>query len=158
MLQSDENRIFTVKHTTYKIIGWVNLLLFTFATIMSWRANTGYIPLIFLFFALLGLYIVLASGHMEVDSKSIRFYSHFGKYKINWDEIKYIEIDKQLGNIVFFGDEKVLQTIGLQGWTGKKEKLEMADFLFEQIENRKIEIRQTEKAMFRLSKNTKIKS
>ena len=158
MFQPDESKIFTVKHTTYKVIGWMNLLLFTLCTAVSWKVGTGYIPLVFLFFVLLGLYVIWATGHMEADSISIRFYSHFGKYEINWDEVEYIEMDKQAGNIVFFGKNKVLQTIGPTGWTGKKEKLEMINFLFGQIENRKIEVRQTEKAMYRLSKNTKVKN
>lgn len=156
MSQSNENKIITVKHTTYKIVGWLCLLLFAFATIMSWRANTGYLPLIFLFFVLLGLYIIWTTGRMEADSNSIRFCSHFGKYEMKWEEVDYIEIDKQMGNVVFFGKNQVLQTIGPAGWDSKKEKLEMINFLFGELKNRAIEIRQTEKAMFRSSKNTKL--
>ena len=157
MLQSGD-RILTVRHTFYKFAGWIGVLFSVFCTVMSWRANTGYLPLLFLVFGLIGFYIILVSGRMETDSKSIRFYSHLGKYEMNWNEVEYVEIDRQMGNIVFFGKNKVLQTIGPMGWTGKKERLEMATFLFGQIKNFEIDVRQTEKAMYRLSKNTKVKN
>jgi len=157
MLQSHNlTKIFRIKHTFIKIVGWINILFCAFFAVMSWRAGaTPGVSFIFVFFITLGVYLVLASGDMEADSESIRLNLSLAKYRINWSDIEYIEVDQQYGNMAFFGNGKVLNIIGPAGWSGN-EKQEMINFIFHRIDELGIEVRQTQKAMFRLSKNTKI--
>jgi hypothetical protein len=158
MLQSNKlTKVYKVKHTSVKIIGWLNILLFGFGAVGAWYANTPFgFVLIFVFAFLLGIYLVAASGDMEADLESIRFNQPFTKYRMNWDDIECVEFDQQFGNMVFFGKGKILNVIGPAAWSGKNEKQEMINFVFGRIEELGIELRQTQKAMFRLSKNTKV--
>lgn len=74
---------------------------------------------------------------------------------MKWNEVQYVEIDSQGGSMVFVGENKKLAVNGPTLWSGK-DKLDLARLMSAQLERYDIEIRPTEKAMFRLSRNTKV--
>ena len=157
MSLTDTTRALTIKHTGYRVVGWACIAFFRFCTLGSWNAGAGRISLIFLGMAVLCSYLILNSGSMQVDSDSIRYYLPFRRYQIRWNEVQYIEIDKQGGSMVFVGENKQLAVNGPIAWSGK-DKFEISRLIGKQINRYNIEIRGTEKASFRLSRNTKIRS
>lgn len=150
------DKVFIVHHTFYKSIGWFGLILFLSMASISLYIGITLAFIFFLVFFIFNIYMLLTIGYMEVDSESIRYYSPRGKYQMKWEEIEYIEIDQQFNNMAFFGDNKTLNVIGSTGWSDKEAKRETGTFIAEQIKNLGIEIKRTQKAMFRISKNTKI--
>ena len=151
---TDTTRALTVYQTFYKVVGYLCLAFFIFCAVMSWRAGAHGATLVFLIFVTLGGYVILSSGSLQMDSQYIRYYLPFRSYQIRWNEVQYIEMDKQASSMVFVGENKQLPVHGPAVWSGK-DKREMALLISAQIDTYGIEIRQTEKAMFRLSKNTK---
>jgi|GEM_PF-1311235 len=149
-------RALTIKHTYYKVVGWVGIAFFMICTLGSWSAGAGRTSLIFLGFVVLGSYLILNSGSMQVDSDSIRYYLPFRSYQIKWNEVRYIEVDSQVGSMVFVGENKQLAVNGPMAWTGK-DKFEIGSFISAQQDKYNIEVRVTEKAPFRLSRNTRVR-
>lgn len=129
---------------------------------MAWRANPGraspvthaFVVLMFLTFVALGVYLLFSSGSLEVDEQRVTYRTVLAEYRMNWSEITYIEIDGRGSNIVFCGKHKRLAALGPMWWSGNKRG--MLGLLGNQVDNAGIEIRQTEKANYRRSKNTKV--
>jgi hypothetical protein len=154
-LHADGSRPLIVKPTFVKVLAWVCIVLFLFCAVMSWRAGGVGVPLFFLLFVALGLYLLLFSGSVEMDAQTITYRTPLAQYRIKWDEVSRIEIDSQGGNVVFCGENKRLAAVGPMYWSGK-DKMEMLKLVGAQAKQRSIETEQTEKAMFRSSKNTKV--
>ena len=151
----DSTRVLVIKHTLNIVLGWVGFVFFMLGGVMSWRAGARGTSLVFLVFVALSSYLLLNSGSMQVNSDSIKYYLPFRSFQIKWNEVKYIEIDRQAGSMVFVGENKRLSTNGPKLWTGK-DKNDAGKLFSSQIDRHGIELRQTEMAMFRLSKNTKL--
>jgi hypothetical protein len=147
----------SVTHTPYKIVGWMCITFFAFGSFMAARAGAFGVALFFLLFVGLGIYIVLGAGSMKVNAKEICYGLPLASYKIEWREIKYVEADKQFSSLVFVGENKRLAVNGVTSWTRKKGQ-KMMEFLLEQMRQNSIEFKQTEWAMIRTSKNTKVHS
>lgn len=143
-----------VAHTPYKIVGWTCIALFTLGSIMAARASAFGVALFFLLFVGLGIYILLGSGSMTVNAKEIRYNLPLASYKIEWREIKHVEVDRQFSSFVFVGENKRLAVNGVTSWT-RKNGQKMLEFLLEQMRQNSIEFKQTEWAMVRTSKNSK---
>ena len=144
-----------IKHTPYRVLGWMLITFCVFCAIGSWRAGARGVALGFLLVSLVGVFIVFSSGSMHVDSDSIKYYLPLASYQIRWNEVRFIEIDAQGGNMVFVGENKRLAVNGPMSWSGK-DKRQMRDLIMAQIEKYEIQVRLTSKAMFRLSKNTRV--
>ena len=153
-----------VKHTSVIVLGWICIIFFLFGALMSWRAGQGKMSVVghvsvvglFLLFVFLGIYLLLSSGSLEMDDQGITCRSYLAQYRISWSEVKHIEIDRQGSNIVFCGENKQLAALGPMFWSGD-DKLRMLRLLDAQVRKGGIEIRQTEKAHYRFSKNTKVR-
>jgi hypothetical protein len=140
-----------------KGVAWVCALLFLLAAVWSWLDGAGKASLLFLIFVALGAYLILASGSLEMNKDSITYTTPISVYRIRWGEVTEIEIDLNGGNLVFIGQNKRLSALGPSCWSGKNKE-RMLRFFSAQVETRGIEVKQTQKAMWRLSKNTKIKA
>ena len=137
-----------------RVVASVGIIFFLFCGVMSWRADDGWPTFLFVGFMLVGVYLLM-TGSVEMDAQHVAYRTPVGTYRIKWDEVSRIETDAQGGNIVFWGADKRLNVVGPGYWSGK-DKLEMLMFLTRQIEEYGIEVVETQKAMFRLSKNTKV--
>jgi len=155
MSSPDTTRALIIKHTYSKIVGWICTAFFIFCSVSAWRAGQRGASLVFLVFVALGSYILLSSGSMQVYSDSIRYYLPLRRYQIKWNEVRSIEIDSQGSSMVFVGENKRLAVNGPMFWTGK-DKRDAARLIAIQIDRYEIEVRTTEKAMFRLSRNTRV--
>ena len=151
----DATRVLVIRHTFYMVVGWVGIVFFMLCGVMASRAGARGSSLLLLGFAALSGFLVLNSGSMQIDSNSIKYFLPFRSFQIKWNEVKYIEIDSQGGSMVFVGENKRLATNGPKIWTGK-DKNDAGKLMSAQIDRHGIELRQTEMAMFRLSRNTKL--
>jgi hypothetical protein len=152
-----ESEPLIIKHTPQKVVGWLCVAFFTFGGVSAWLAGQRSASLLFLVFVALGGFILLNSGSMHVDYDSITSYLPFRSYQIKWNEVRYIEIDRQGGSMVFVGEDKKLAVNGPALWAGK-DKRDAANLIAAQMDRYGIEFRLTEKAMLRLSRNTKVRT
>jgi len=151
----DTSRALIIKHTPVKVVGWLGVAFSTFCTAGALSAGARGSALVFIAFAALGVFTILTSGSMQVDSHSIRYYLPLRSYQIKWNEIRSMEIDRQGYNMVFVGDNKRLAIIG-PGYWSRRNKLETLNLIGTQIDKYGIQILPTQKALFRLSRNTRI--
>jgi hypothetical protein len=154
MSSADTTGVLIVKHTPSKVVGWLGVAFFLFCGVAASRAGDGGTSLWFFVLLLPGVYLILSSGSMQVDSDSVRYHLPLRSYQIRWNEVQYMEIDKTGSKMVLGGGNKRLAMIGPYLWSNKN-KNRMLQFIGEQVDKYGIQIRPTEKAMFRLSKNTK---
>jgi hypothetical protein len=134
----NQNKVIVHTHWAIKVIALIGLLiggLFLYAYVLNpssdiWRG-------VLLFF-LCGLLWILASSNIEMSDQYILVQVPYGRFKINWDEVKYVETDGAL--FAFTGEEKrVVIAIPLMSSSKKK----MCDLMNSQIEKRKIRIKQS---------------
>ena len=136
-------------------MGWITVAFSLFCSVGAWSAGDYRPSLLFLIFGALGGYLILGSGSMLVDATFITYHLPLRSYEIKWKEVRYIEIDAGGGNMAFVGDNKRLAVIGPAFWSGK-DKIYIQKLVGEQLDKYEIEVRVTAKAMFRLSKNTRL--
>lgn len=152
--KADGSRTLIARPTSIRVLASACIAFFLFCGVMSWRADAGSVTLLFFGFVLLGIYLLMA-GSVEMDAQQVTYRTPISTYRIGWNEVSRIEIDGQGGNIVFWGEGKRLNAVGPGCWSGK-DKPGMLRLLSKQVEKYGIEVKKTQKAMFRLSKNTKV--
>lgn len=138
---------------TYKIFVAINTVLFSAATFLSWH-QLGYGSLLFLFFALLGVILLLRKGVLEVDRRHISYETRFGKFKIPWENVTHVEYDDIL-IMAFRGQKQCLKIPSTLELRNGKEKDHFYFFLDQIIEEKNIERRRSSWASFRFNKNTR---
>ena len=151
------DKFLIVKPTLIRVIGWICILLFLFGTIGAWRAGAQKPALIFLVFVGLGVFLVLFSGTLEMTSEIIIFHTYLKRYQMRWDEVTHLELDRVGSNIVFWGENKRLVGMGPYYWQGADRK-DMLLLVATQIDKLGLTVQQSEKAMFRRSKNTRVRA
>ena len=156
LLTTDGRRPLIVKPIPLRVLASLFVAFSLFGAVMAWRAGQGNVSPWFLVFGAIGVYLLLDTGSIEMDAKTIKYRTPLAQYQIEWDEVTQIQVDRGGGNMVFFGKDKRLATIGPTFWSGK-DKLEMLILADEQIKKHGVETQVTNKAMFRLSKGTKIR-
>ena len=154
MSSADTTGVLIVKHTPCKVVGWLGVAFFLFCGVAASRAGDGGASLLAFVLLLPGVYLGLSSGSMQVDSDSVRYHLPLRSYQIKWNEVQYMEIDITGSNMVLVGENKRLAMIGPYLWSNKNKR-RMLGFMADQVDKYGIQIRVTQKAMFRFSKNTK---
>lgn len=144
-----------MKHSVHKVLGWVAMVFSIYVMWITWRAGDRGSFLVALGFAAVACYFLLNVGSTHVDSDSIRYYLPFRTYQIRWSEVKYIEMDAEGASLVFVGENKTLSMNGPRLWTGK-DKNDLQKLMVAQMKSYSIELRQTQKALFRRSKNARV--
>jgi hypothetical protein len=89
---------------------------------------------------------------LEMTSEAIRVIRLGKRQRMRWDEIDYIQHDFGWHRWVAYGDNKRLAVAGIQMLSGD-DQAEMMDMLSVQIEQRRIETRRKERALFTWSRN-----
>ena len=148
-------RPLTVKPTQAIVVGWVCVAFFVGCAFFSWRAGQGEVAPLFLLFVGLGGYLILTAGTIKMDSDTITYITILARYQMRWSEVERIETDMSGSSVVFFGNNKQLAMYGLGYWSGV-DREQMLRVMTAQTELRQIKTEQTQKAMYRRSKNTKL--
>lgn len=133
-------------------VAWICVALFSSFLILSLFIGQFLLSLPFLFFIALGVFLLLNSGSININSLKICLNIPFGHYEIDWDEVENIETDIQRGALVFSGNNKRVVIAGPVWWAGP-DKMALISFLNVEIERRGIEIKRSQKALFKMSKN-----
>jgi len=155
-LNTSNAQLLVVKPFWLRVIAWVCIIFFLACTFFSWRARAGWAPLLFLGFVLLGVFILLFTGTVEMDDDQINYRTSFNTYRIRWDEVTKIELDSQGNSMVFFGDDKQLNVVGPAYWTGKN-KGAVNRLIGRQAQRYNIRVEISSKAMYRRMRNTKVR-
>ncbi|MFH2091455.1 MAG: hypothetical protein ABIJ31_03755 [Pseudomonadota bacterium] len=137
-------------------LAWLGIVLFSGFFILSLSVGQVLLGLPFVFFIGLSVYLILVSGSVEVNSSRIHLSIPLGQYEVGWDEVNNIETDIQRRALVFIGFNKRVAIAGPVWWAGK-DKNALITFLNAEVERRGIEIKQSQKALFKFSKNSKVK-
>ena len=151
------DKLLVAKPTFVRVVGWVCIIFFLFGATGAWRAGAQKPAVIFLVFVGLGLFLVLFSGTLEMNSEIIIFHTYLKRYQIRWDEVTHLELDRVGSTMIFWGENKRLVGVGPYYWQGADRK-DMLLLVATQIDKLGLTVRQSEKAMFRRSKNTKVRS
>lgn len=154
LLKEDGSRTLVARPTPVRVLGAACIIFFLFCGVMSWGVGPVWGTLMFFGFVLVGVYLLLV-GSVEMDARHVTYRTPLGTHRIGWDEVLRIETDAQGGSIVFWGEGKRLNTIGPEYWS-EKGRVEMLLFLRKQVQQYGIKVIVTPKAMFRLTKNTKV--
>jgi hypothetical protein len=141
-----------------KGLGWVIALLFLYLAAWGWLTGIGAASLLFLLMAALQTHLILgAAGSMEMNRDFVTYITPIGRRRIGWDEVTEVETDWNEAALVFIGPNKRLKVIGPRLWSGK-DKERMLRLFSAQVENRGIDVKRRYTAIWRLNKNTKVKS
>jgi hypothetical protein len=154
-LQNSES--LTVYMKPARKLAWICIALFSSFSILSFFIGLYIIVLLHLAFAGLGVYLLLTSGSISINTQKIRLQNNIGCYEIFWDEVNYIETDSMRGALVFNGGNKRVAFPGPAWWAGP-DKMAFISLLDAEIKNRSILTKKSQKALWRLSKNSKINS
>jgi hypothetical protein len=135
----------------------VVVLASLYFAVWFWPIADGAVSLLFLLIAALQTYLILATGSIEMDRDSVTYITSIGRRRIGWDEVTKVETDWNKGSLIFIGPNKRLRVIGPTFWSGK-DKERMLRLFSAQVENRGIDVKQRRTSIWRLNKNTKVKS
>ena len=155
--QSAEESLRVGGKAFFKVLGWLFAILFLYLAGWCWLTGKAALSLLFLLIAALQTYLILATGSIEMDRDSIAYITPISRRQIGWDEVIEIETDWNEGTMVFIGPNKRLNTLGPTFWSGK-DKERMLRLFSAQIETRGIDVKRRYTVIWRLNKNTKIKS
>ncbi len=153
---SDFNQPLVARPTHARVIAWVSIAFFLFCAVMAWRAGQGDVSPFFLLFVVLGIYLLVSVGTVEITPAFVTYKTPWATYAISWDEVERVEIDAQRGALALIGDNKRVVTIGPAYWSGKDKRQLLALFKAT-IEKRSIPIISTQKVLFKLSKNARVR-
>ena len=99
--------------------------------------------------------MVASAGTVEVTSDDIRLTSLLGVFTIRWDEIRYVEIDRQRSSLVFRSGDKRLPIVGAPFSRGPHVSA-MRRLIEGELRHRQIPIHTTQLAMWRLRRNVRV--
>ena len=152
----DSGKLLIIKPTALRVIAWIGIGFFLFCTIGSWRAGAGKVVWVFVFFVGLGVFLLLLSGTLEMNSETIIYRTPLARHQIRWEEVTRVELDKIGSTMVFWGENKRLVALGPYYWQGP-DRTDVFLLVAAQIDKLGLNVEQSERAMFRRSKNTKVR-
>jgi hypothetical protein len=147
-------RLLTVRSTAVEVIAGLTVVFFTLCSALSWWAGQGGVAPWFLIFVALGALLLVKAGSVEMNQEFISHKNLWARHLLKWEDVDRIEMDAQGGAMVFLGGEKRLALLGPAYWSGR-DKTELLALLACMIEEKKIAVRQTRSALFKLSKNVR---
>ncbi|MFO0691604.1 MAG: hypothetical protein U0900_23100 [Myxococcota bacterium] len=140
---------------SYQIIGGVCAVFFLGCSVGAFLARQ-YPPIaIFGFFLLMGLYMLLFSGSYELDDVAIHHKSLLGHFRMQWSEVKRVEIGTQ-GSLVLHGDGKRFSLPPASYWSGK-QKPEAFELLKRKLESSAAPTHQSSVGDYKIHKNVRVR-
>jgi hypothetical protein len=105
--------------------------------ILQPRSDTWVGFFLFGFFGATAWFVV--STYFEISNQYVLINTFYGRFRINWDEVKYIETNGHL--YAFIGEDK--RVVIVTPLMASSKMKELNDFIMQQTEERNIEVRQT---------------
>lgn len=144
---------YRIEMSSYRVAGWACLVLFAVIAMAAYNSGARVPGICFLSFALLGLYMVLRAGSFQIDEERVVHQSAFGAWQLRWDEITHVEIGSG-GTLVLSGEEKRFVLSPPPWW--RRTDREALRYVLAQFETRKLEVRLSRTADYKIMKNTRI--
>jgi hypothetical protein len=138
-----------------RVIGALNLLMFSSFAVMAWMSQQQGPALAFVVFATIGLALIGSAGTIEVDDQAIVVHNGPTQHRIAWTEVREFLHDHRAQQLVFRGMDKQLAILGPSYWSGP-HRLVLYDYLMTQLVSRAIPIRESAKATLARSRNTRV--
>ena len=117
----------------YQVIGLVAVVFGGGAFLGAFLDHQYGVSVLFVVFAVLGIYIILAVGRYTLDEVGITHRNFFGTYRMLWGEIRKIEIGRSgieatdsAGALLLLGDNKQFSVAQPSAWSGPQKTKALA--------------------------------
>lgn len=137
-----------------RIIGAAAMGLFSFASLLSWRAGEGLAAMMFLVFVALGLWLALGSGHVAADGDAVSVNGLLGRYELAWERVRKVE-GSGYGTLVLHADDARLVVPPPMLWSGP-EKQALRALIARQLRERALTVRHSRFADCRIHKHVRV--
>lgn len=136
------------------VTGWVGLIFSAVIVVLAFFQGKLIIAFLFVPLLVLGTTKVLFSGAVEMDAEAVTRTNRLGRYRMEWEEIEWVETTVRGTPMVFRGDAKQLVIPGPRLWTGT-DREEIGEWLQMQLAEYQIEVRRLAWVDFKWSRNTR---
>lgn len=142
-------------HWVVQVIGWAGLAFFALDAVEALRLGQVLQGIVYLGLTAACMVVLMSWGLTELNEKTIERRTLFGSWRIEWDEIRCIEVDPFDTILVLLGDDCQLVIPGPWMWSGVNKRGALA-VLLSQARERGIPLRRTALAAFKFSRRTRI--
>ena len=144
-----------IEMRSYRFVGGAMLALSGLGSLLALADGERQAALGLAIAALVGLYQLFAAGFFVIDEQGIAHQSAFGRWRILWREVGYVEIGAADGSMVFHAGEKQFVLSPPQWWPNDA-RANALEYLYAQIEAHKLPMRQTRSAAFKVMRGTRV--
>jgi len=137
----------------YKVIGAVCCVFFVGCGIGAFLAKQYWPILVFMFFALMGIYILVCVGSYELSETEISHTNLFGRFRMRWRDVREAEFGTQ-GSIVLHGRDMRFVVAPPSAWSGE-QKAAAIDLLCEKLDVPEIKSHSSNLADYKTHKNVR---
>jgi hypothetical protein len=148
------NTSLTVTMRPAKKLAWSGIGLFSMFSILSFLFDRPFLSLPFFGFIGVNIFLLSISGTIRLSSSKITLEIPLGRYEIGWNDVICVETDIQRGAIVFVGNNNQVALAG-PGWWDGSDKAAAISYLNSETKRLGIRIKQSQKALFKLSKRSR---
>jgi hypothetical protein len=146
---------YEVSLASYKIVGWLSIVFFTFCSIASFMARQ-YSPIVaFGFFVALGIYTIVGAGKFVFSQEGVTHRTTFRTYRIHWKEVKGIEIGTADGTFVLHGENKRFVVAPPSAWSGP-QRVNAYSFFATKLQDSGIIPYTSRVAAYKIHKNVRV--
>jgi hypothetical protein len=146
------------KKTWVTVLGWGGLTVYGGAVILSWLAGERGWSLVFLTPIAVWSISLIFPAAIEIDTRTITYIiPPFGRYRMRWDEVQWIEQSLDSSWMILHGKNKKLAMLGTDLWAGAE--IDTALVLMKAlVQQKNIIVRTRPRASLKIfSKNTRIR-
>jgi len=147
---------------SYQVIGLVVGVMGGGAFLGAFLDHQYGVSVLFVVFAVMGIYVILAVGRYTLDEVGITNRNFFGTYRMLWGEIRKIEIGRSgaeatysAGALLLLGDNKQFSVAQPSAWSGP-QKTEALALLSKKIAESGVTPVETYWAAFKSHRNVKV--
>jgi len=138
-----------------RVVSWVYIVFSMGMTVGASLAGNWEFGIVFTLCLLLGVFLLIVVGSLEMDREFVTYKSIWATYRIRWDEIEFIEMDEPGLGVIFEGHGKRL-AVGALNYQPPQKLIELQAFLQTKRNDRHLEFRVSRSLSMKASKNTKI--
>jgi hypothetical protein len=145
-----------VDHWLIQMIGWAGLAFWISASMEAWERGEWAILFSLLLPGLLSVSFISNWGLTEIDALGIRRRTIFGTWQIQWEELRWLEMDLTGTTLVLGGENCQMVISGPILWAGT-DRADVLAMIKAQSEYRKLPLRRSFWAIFKYSQRTRVK-
>jgi hypothetical protein len=148
--------VYRVGVLTYQVVGAICALFFLACSAGAFFAKQ-YPPIaIFGFFVLMGMYMLLFSGHYEVSEAAVYHRSPLGHFRMKWSDVVGVEVGNY-GSLILHGEGKRFALAPVAYWSGK-QKAAAFEILKRKLETLRASVYASNVGDYKIHKNVRIRA